>query len=130
MSTRETLEIRAFSIVFPRSRPPSPFVATMTKANGALGIPETEVLQVGAVLIYVVHDLAELDIDPAAGGFHVVVSGHSHQPAFNWRDDVLFINPGSAGPRRFKLPVSVATLTIAHEAITPRLVELNVHSNA
>ena len=100
------------------------------KGEWASRIPETEVLQVGAVLIYIVHDLAELDIDPAAGGFHVVVSRHSHQPAFNWRDDVLFINPGSAGPRRFKLPVSVATLTIAHEAITPRLVELNVHSNA
>jgi uncharacterized protein len=93
-------------------------------------IPETEVLQVGAVVIYVVHDLAKLDIDPAARGFHVVVSGHSHQPAVEWRDDVLFINPGSAGPRRFKLSVSVATLTIAHEVITPRLVELNVHRNA
>jgi predicted phosphodiesterase len=81
-------------------------------------------------VIYVVHDLAKLDIDPAARGFHVVVSGHSHQPAVEWRDDVLFINPGSAGPRRFKLPVSVATLTIADEVITPRLVDLNVHSNA
>src|SRR5207244_10183305 len=87
------------------------------KGEWASRIPETEVLQVGAVLIYVVHDLAELDIDPAAGGFHVVVSGHSHQPTVNWRDDVLFINPGSAGPRRFNLPVCVATLTLAHAAI-------------
>jgi putative phosphoesterase len=100
------------------------------KGTWASRVPQTEVLQVGAVLIYIVHDLAQLEIDPAASGFHVVVSGHSHRPVVEWRDGVLFINPGSAGPRRFKLPVSVATLTIAHAVITPRLVELNVHSNA
>jgi hypothetical protein len=100
------------------------------KGKWASHIPETEVLEVGAALIYVVHDLAELEINPAIGGFKVVVSGHSHQPVVEWRDDVLFINPGSAGPRRFRLPVSVATLTIAHKAITPRLIELNVRSYA
>jgi predicted phosphodiesterase len=87
-------------------------------------------VEIGTVLIYVVHDLADLDIDPAVGGFQVVVSGHSHRPVVEWRDDVLFINPGSAGPRRFKLPVSVATLTIADDVITPRLIELNVRGNA
>ena len=100
------------------------------KGEWASHIPEAKVLKVGAVLIYVVHDLTALDIDPAAGGFHVVVSGHSHQPAVEWRSDVLFINPGSAGPRRFKLPVSVGTLTIVQEVVTPRLVKLNLGSNA
>ena len=96
------------------------------RGKWASRIRETEVLEAGAVLIYVVHDLAELAINPASDGFHVVVSGHSHKPAVEWRDDVLFINPGSAGPRRFKLPVSVAMLSVAEEAITPRLIELNV----
>ena len=96
------------------------------KGMWASHIRDTEVLEVGAALIYVVHDVADLDLDPAAAGFHVVVSGHSHQPAIEWRDDVLFINPGSAGPRRFKLPVSVATLKISAQAIAPRLVELDV----
>jgi uncharacterized protein len=96
------------------------------KADWALRVPQTEVLEAGAVLIYVIHDLAELDIDPAASGFQVVVAGHSHMPSLEWRDKVLFINPGSAGPRRFKLPVSVATLTIADQRITPRLVGLKV----
>ena len=100
------------------------------QADWASRIPQTEVLEAGGVLIYVIHDLAELDIDPAVGGFHVVVAGHSHKPSLEWRDEVLFINPGSAGPRRFKLPVSVATLTIANERVTPRLVELNVASSA
>jgi uncharacterized protein len=100
------------------------------RGEWAARIAETEVLRVGTVRIYVVHDLADLDIDPAIGGFRVVVSGHSHRPAVAWRDDVLFINPGSAGPRRFKLPVSVATLTIADAVITPRLIELNVRGNA
>lgn len=93
-------------------------------------LPATEVLEVGAVLIYVIHDLAELDVDPAATGIHVVISGHSHRPSVEWRDSVLFANPGSAGPRRFNLPVSVATLIIGQGVITPRLVELNVRRNA
>ncbi len=100
------------------------------KGEWASRLPATEVLEVGAVLIYVIHDLAELDVDAAAAGIHVVISGHSHRPAIEWRDNVLYLNPGSAGPRRFKLPVSVATLIIGHELITPRLVELNVHRNA
>ena len=64
------------------------------------------------VLIYMLHDLKELDLSPAAAGFHVVVSGHSHKPLIETRQGVTYINPGSAGPRRFKLPVSVARLTI------------------
>ena len=90
----------------------------------ASGIPETEVTQVGSVYIYVLHDLNEIDLSPAASGFHVVVSGHSHQPSIERRAGVLFINPGSAGPRRFKLPVSVARLRIEGATFSAETVEL------
>jgi uncharacterized protein len=96
------------------------------KDSWATDLPAFGVLEAGSTLICVVHDIADLDVDPVAAGFQVVVSGHSHKSAIEWRDQVLFINPGSAGPRRFKLPVSVATLTISGSAISPRIVVLNV----
>jgi putative phosphoesterase len=74
----------------------------------AESLPETEVLQVGEHFVYVLHDLAELDIDPGAAGFRIVISGHSHRPRIEEREGVLYVNPGSAGPRRFKLPVQVS----------------------
>jgi hypothetical protein len=92
----------------------------------AEAVRETEVLQVGEVFIYVLHYLAELDLDPVAAGFQVVVSGHSHKPLVETRDGVLYINPGSSGPRRFKLPVSVAELMIVGTSVQARLVELEV----
>ncbi len=92
----------------------------------ARSIQETEVVQIGAVLIYVLHNVAELDLDPAAAGFHVVVSGHSHKPCIETRDGVLYVNPGSSGPRRFKLPVSAAQLTIVGADVQAKLVELDV----
>ena len=100
------------------------------KGVWALRIPETEVLQVGAAIIYVIHDVAALDLNPAAAGFHAVIAGHSHHPGIELREGVLFVNPGSAGPRRFKLPVSVGCLTVSGTSITPRLVELTLGSNA
>lgn len=75
-------------------------------------IPETRTLEIGGVSLYVLHDVHALAIDPAAAGMQVVIAGHSHRPAVDLRDDILFVNPGSAGPRRFKLPVSVAILEI------------------
>lgn len=87
-------------------------------------IPETEFLQVGEVCIYAIHDLARLDIDPSAAGVHVVVSGHSHQPLVETRHDVLYVNPGSAGPRRFKLPIAVAELLVEGRSVSARIVEL------
>lgn len=81
-------------------------------------LPETELLELGGAWIYLVHDLGDLDIDPAAAGVQVVLSGHSHKPAVFEEDGVLYVNPGSAGPRRFTLPVSIATLAI--EGGTPR----------
>ena len=89
-------------------------------------VRETEVLEVGEVLIYVLHDLSELDVDPAAAGFRVVVSGHSHRPAVEVREGVLYVNPGSSGPRRFKLPIAVAELQVEGASVEARLVELDV----
>lgn len=87
-------------------------------------LPETELVQFGEVFVYVIHDLAQLDIEPTAARVNVVVSGHSHQPRIHERDGVVYINPGSAGPRRFKLPVAVAELNISGNAIRPRIVKL------
>jgi hypothetical protein len=89
-------------------------------------VADTEVLQVGNVLVYVLHDLAQLALDPAAAGFHVVVSGHTHRPSVKERDGVLYVNPGSSGPRRFKLPIAVAELHVVGESIRARLVDLEV----
>jgi putative phosphoesterase len=87
-------------------------------------ISETEVLQIGDVLIYVLHNLAELDLDPVAAGFQVVVSGHSHHPLVEERDGVLYVNPGSSGPRRFKLPIAVAELEVSGHSVKAKVVEL------
>jgi uncharacterized protein len=81
-------------------------------AGGLAALPERAVLHVGALAILVLHDLQQLVGDPAAEGYQVVVSGHSHHAAVMERDSVLYVNPGSAGPRRFRLPVSVALLEI------------------
>jgi len=92
----------------------------------AEGLPEAEVVEVGMVALYVLHDVHQLDLDPAAAGFQAVISGHSHQPSIATRQGVLYVNPGSAGPRRFKLPISVACLSIEGQAIEARLIELSV----
>jgi putative phosphoesterase len=92
----------------------------------AAAIPETEVVEVGGVSLYVLHDLHELDLDPRAAGFAAVIAGHSHQPRLQERDGVLYLNPGSAGPRRFKLPISLARLTVAGPRVRAELVTLKV----
>ncbi len=79
----------------------------------AQALPESEVIETEAAAIYVLHDVHALDLDPAAAGFHIIVSGHSHQPDKTLRDGVLFLNPGSAGPRRFSLPVTIARLDLS-----------------
>jgi putative phosphoesterase len=87
-------------------------------------LPTTEVVELGSHSIYVLHNFMELDLDPAAAGFTAVVSGHSHKPAVDKRDSVLFVNPGSAGPRRFKLPVTVATMTFQSRHCAARIIQL------
>jgi putative phosphoesterase len=89
-------------------------------------VREVEALQVEQVFIYVVHNIAELDLDPVAAGFQVVVSGHSHKPSVKTRDGVLYVNPGSSGRRRFKLPVALAELIVNGNSVRARVVELDV----
>ena len=89
--------------------------------------PETQVLELSGVSIYVLHDLAQLDLKPKAAGFSVVVSGHSHVPKQETRDGVLYFNPGSAGPRRFKLPVSLGRLVLEAGSVSGELVQLLVN---
>ena len=79
----------------------------------AAALAETARVEVAAgMFVHMLHDLADLDLDPAASGIHVVLSGHSHRPGHHCRDGVLYVNPGSAGPRRFRLPVTVARLLV------------------
>lgn len=94
------------------------------RAPWAQAIHETETLRFGEVTLHVLHDLSDLAIDPRAAGVDVVVYGHSHKPKVERRGGVLFVNPGSAGPVRFRLPVSIGLLQIARHAVTARIVEL------
>jgi len=91
---------------------PVVFVRGNIDTGPGLPWPATAVAEAGSALIYVVHDVHALDLDPAAAGFHIVVSGHSHKPARTERQGVLYLNPGSAGPRRFQLPVTIARLDL------------------
>jgi putative phosphoesterase len=86
----------------------------------------TELVEIGGIAFYMVHDLADLDIDPRAAGVRAVISGHSHKPLVEERDGVLFVNPGSAGPRRFSLPVSVGFIEIAGGKLSARLQTLQI----
>jgi predicted phosphodiesterase len=79
---------------------------------------------VNGLWIYILHDLGRLDLDPAAGGFSAVISGHSHKPAMSIRSGVVYLNPGAAGPRRFTLPVSVGRLVVEDGAIRAEVIEL------
>jgi putative phosphoesterase len=87
-------------------------------------LPLTAVLDVEGVRIYAIHDIGTLDIDPPAAGVGVVVFGHSHHPGIEHRDGVMYLNPGSAGPRRSNLPVSIARLTVEDGAATAKIIEL------
>ncbi len=95
-------------------------------APWAHAVPHTARLDVGVVGIYALHDIATLAIDPIAAGIRVIISGHSHRPTAEWRSGMLYLNPGSAGPRRFKLPVSVAELMVDGPSVTARIIELNL----
>lgn len=95
------------------------------RGSWADALPQTRVVEVGDTLLYVVHDVAELELDPVAAGFHVVVSGHSHRPRVDRRGGVLFVNPGSIGPRRFTLPIALARLRVSASGIDATIVELS-----
>jgi uncharacterized protein len=94
------------------------------RAPWADKISETEMLRFGEITLHALHDLADLGLDPNAAGVDVIVSGHSHKPRIEKRSGVLYVNPGSAGPVRFKLPISVGLLQISGKEVSARIVEL------
>jgi uncharacterized protein len=94
------------------------------KGPWARKLPETEILEAGGICIYTLHDLSQLDLKPEASGFAVVVYGHSHVPKQEERNGVLYFNPGSAGPRRFKLPVSLGRLLVKGGKVRGELINL------
>jgi putative phosphoesterase len=91
----------------------------------AASLPDTRLLQLGGVRVFIIHDLGRIKIDPCAAAVQVIVSGHSHRPSLRQRDGIVYLNPGSAGARRFKLPISVAEFSISGTTVTARLVELH-----
>jgi uncharacterized protein len=109
-------------------------IAPMTSVRGNVDkgawarekLRDSEVLEIAGVSIYVLHDLGQLDLKPRAAGFAVIVSGHSHVPKQDMRDGVLYFNPGSAGPRRFKLPVSLGKLIVEGGVVRGELLQLRV----
>jgi putative phosphoesterase len=107
-------------------------VAPVTAIRGNIDIepwsqqlPTTNVAELASTLLYVLHDLKSLDLNPRVAGFAAVISGHSHVPKIEWRDGVLFFNPGSAGPRRFKLPISMGRILLKDNVLTPELITLD-----
>jgi putative phosphoesterase len=92
----------------------------------AKNLRETELIRVGGVFVYVIHDLSQLDIDPGALGVRAVISGHSHKPLIEERAGILYVNPGSCGPKRFKLPISVGELMVEGTDVRARIAELAI----
>jgi|SRR5215208_2278170 len=90
----------------------------------ARDLPDTELVELGGRAVYVLHNLKEIRLDPTASGIDVIISGHSHRPKIETKNGVLYLNPGSAGPRRFKLPISLAMLGLSDRAILPRILEI------
>jgi len=86
--------------------------------------PDTQLVTLGGRALYVLHNLKEMKFDPAASGIDVIISGHSHRPKIETKNGVLYLNPGSVGPRRFKLPIALAILALSDRAILPRILEI------
>jgi putative phosphoesterase len=108
-------------------------VAPLTAVRGNIDVdgpcselPTSEVVTLHGHTFYMLHDRHALDLDPAAAGFSAVISGHSHRPLIEWRRGVLYLNPGSVGPRRFSLPVSLGLLALPAESLQPQLLTLSV----
>ena len=87
-------------------------------------LPATEWIELVGHKLYMLHDINELDLNPVTAGIAAIISGHSHKPNIRWREEVLYFNPGSAGPRRFKLPISVGILEIQDRRIEPKIVTI------
>jgi putative phosphoesterase len=113
--------------ILERLRAIAPVTAIRGNVDGfgpCAALPATEVVELGGVFLYMLHDLHAMDLDPAAAGMAAVISGHSHQPKIEERKGVLYFNPGSAGPRRFSLPISLGFLEIADGKATAEWREL------
>jgi len=117
------------SIILDELRSIAPVVAVRGNMDGgwwAYQLPVADVLEVNKILIYVIHDISKIDVDPKTANIKVVISGHTHSPSIGNHDGVLYLNPGSAGPRRSKRPVSVALIKIAGMATKAELITLKV----
>ena len=90
----------------------------------AHAVPESRIVEFNGYSVYVLHDLDQLDLDPTSANFRAVITGHTHRPKVESKDGVLYFNPGSAGPRRFQLPVSVGKLTVADGALAAEIIDL------
>ena len=115
--------------VLERLRQIAPVVAVrgnMDYGSWSNALPVTEMVEIGTILFYILHDLYHLDLDPAAAGIHVVVSGHTHRPELIRQDGVFFLNPGSAGHRRHNYPVSMAIVGIEDGQIDTRIVKIDL----
>jgi uncharacterized protein len=88
-------------------------------------LPEVELIELGGCTIYMLHDVHALDLNPVAADIQVVISGHSHKALIEWKKNILYFNPGSAGPRRFSLPISLGYLTIREGVIEPELIDID-----
>ena len=116
-------------VVLERLRDVAPTIAVRGNVDTeawAGRLRETEAVEVGSIRLYMLHELSKLDLDPATAGFAVVLSGHSHRPAADTRDGVLYLNPGAAGPRRFSLPITVARLRVTGREVSHDIIELRV----
>ncbi|MBZ5547689.1 MAG: metallophosphatase family protein [Acidobacteriia bacterium] len=110
--------------VLSRIAPVTAVRGNVDRGRWGAGLPKAEVVEIAGVSIYILHDLAQLDLKPEASGFRIVVYGHSHRPKMEEKNGVLYFNPGSAGPRRFRLPLSVGRLEIRAGRVVAELVQL------
>jgi uncharacterized protein len=113
--------------VLERLRAVAPVVAVRgnnDRDTWARALPDTDVVEIDGQYLYVLHDVKELDLDPSVAGFRAVIAGHSHRPRIEEKNGVLFLNPGSAGPRRFALPTTLARLRVQGPALAARIVDL------
>jgi putative phosphoesterase len=110
-----------------RVAPVTAIRGNVDKGAWARLLPTTDVLEItSAKRVYVLHNIEDLDLDPVAAGFRVIVHGHSHKPGFRCKDGVLYVNPGSAGPRRFSLPISIGRLVFNGDAVAVELTEIKL----
>lgn len=108
-----------------RIAPVTAIRGNIDRSGTCAALPATEVIELAGCLIYMLHALKDLDLHPHAAGISIVVYGHSHQPSIEYRDSVLYLNPGSAGPRRFNLPISFARLRIDNNVPSAEIVALH-----